>query len=85
MDKIVYLACVFTSLFCTVLLFRAFRRVGSPLLLWSGICFSLLFLSSCLLYADYVWFPDFNGAVMRSSISLIALVVLLFGLITRDA
>jgi hypothetical protein len=65
-----------------VLLLRAYRRTGLRVLLWSGLCFSVLVLNNTVLLFDKVVLPDdVDLQPERLSITLFALLLLLFGLI----
>ena len=83
----VYLLCAATSLACAVLLFRGYRRSGARFLLWSSLCFSCLTLNNLILFIDRVLLPDVSGflgvefAVWRSSVALVGLALLLYGLV----
>jgi len=81
MDKAVYLTCGLTSVACAVLLLRSYAGARRRLLLWSGICFSLLAASNLVLYADLVILPDIDLLPLRTALSLAASIVLLFALI----
>ena len=81
MAEIVYLLCALTSLACTALLARAWRRSGSRLLMWSSLCFLLFTANNFLLYADRVIAPDVNLALVRAATGAAGVMVLLFGLI----
>lgn len=77
----VYLLCAITSLFCTVLLFRTYRRERIPLLFWSTACFVGLTLNNTLLFLDLVVFANFDLRIPRELTSLAAISVLLYGFI----
>lgn len=77
----VYLLCAVTSLFCTVLLFRAYRRERRPLLFWSTACFVGLALNNILLFLDLVIFLQIDLRVLRELTALAAVSVLLYGFV----
>jgi Family of unknown function (DUF5985) len=82
MAELVYLLCAATSTACAVLLFRGgYRQSGTQLLFWSGLCFAGLALNNILLFVDLVMVPDVDLGLLRSGISLAAMIVLLFGLV----
>jgi hypothetical protein len=84
MDKfkiILYLLAVFTSLGCTVLLFRAYAQRGLRLLLWSSLCFVGLTISNVFLFIDLVIFPTGDLRPVRLLSALVGLLFLLYGFI----
>jgi hypothetical protein len=81
MGAIVYLLCAVAALVCSVLLFRAYRRAGARLLLWSGLCFGFLTLNNVLVAVDLVIFPDVDLFMLRNVSALAGVVALLYGLI----
>jgi uncharacterized membrane protein len=76
-----YVICALTSLTCTVLLARAWRRTGVRLLLWSFLCFTLLSVNNIILVVDLSVVPETDLSVLRAASGLAGLSVLLFGLI----
>jgi hypothetical protein len=78
--NILYFVCLLTSISCTLLLLRGYRRTGMRLLLWSGICFICLSLGNLILCVD-VQLPDVDLHVYRLGMSLAAGLVLMFGFI----
>lgn len=81
MAGIVYGLCALTALLCAWLLVSAYGRSRSKLLLWSGLCFVGLTINNILLVIDKVILPLVDLSTLRSSVSLLAMVVLLYGLI----
>jgi Family of unknown function (DUF5985) len=81
MAQTVYILCGLTSLFCAVLLLRQYRHSKSRLLFWSGLCFVCFTATNILLFVDIVIFPEIDMSVYRSGISLLGIVMLLYGLI----
>ena len=82
MAETVYVLCSLTSLACAVLLLRSYmgqRQVR--LLLWSALCFLGLTISNVLLFVDLVVLPEVDLSTLRSLVTLISLVVLIYGLI----
>ena len=51
--SLIYLLCVVTSAGCAVLLMRAYRRVRSPVLFWTGLSLILLTLNNLLVVAAF--------------------------------
>lgn len=83
MAATIYGLCAFTALLCTVLLLQGYRRSGYRLLLWSGFCFAGLTINNLLLVIDKLLLPDVDLSIWRSSVALLAMAVLLYGLIWR--
>jgi len=81
MAAIIYGMCALTALLCAVLLLAAYSRSRYRLLLWSGLCFAGLTANNLLLIADKLIFPMTDLSVLRSSVALLSLSLLLFGLI----
>jgi uncharacterized membrane protein len=81
MAPVIYSLCMLTALVCTWLLLRAWRRSGYRLLLWSGLCFAGLTLNNLLLVVDKVVLPAVDLSIWRTSVALVAMAVLLYGLI----
>ena len=82
MAPAVYALCAFTALACAAMLIRGYRRSRTRLLLWASICFVALTVNNVLLYVDLVVIgPETSLATLRSSVALVGLSVLLFGLV----
>ncbi|RKH42266.1 DUF5985 family protein [Corallococcus llansteffanensis] len=81
MAEAVYILCALTSVACALLLLRAWRRTRVKLLLYSGLCFSILTLNNVMLFVDLVLIPEQDLSLARTCTSLLASGVLLFGLI----
>ena len=79
----VYGLCLVTSSFCASLLLRAFFRVRSPVLLWTGVSFIFLALNKLFLLADMTLVPPAHLWLLRQGSALAALAVLLYGFIWR--
>lgn len=77
----VYLLCLLTSIVCAGLLFRAWRKAGSRLLLWTAISFVFLAINNFFLVADMVVFTGLNLWVWRQAASVTAVAILLYGFI----
>ena len=81
MAEAVYILCALTSVACAVLLLRGYRRSGMRLLLWSGLCFVGLAISNMVLFVDLVIAPGMDLSLVRSSLGLVGVATLLYGLI----
>jgi hydrogenase/urease accessory protein HupE len=84
MAPTVYILCGLTSLACAWLLFRQFRRTRGGLLFWSTLCFVCLAITNVLLFVDLVLLPNVDMSVLRSAITLMGMLMLLFGLIRQS-
>lgn len=84
MEGMVYLLCAAASLSCSVLLLRGYRRSHFRLLLWSGLCFTMLTLENLVLFVDLILIPDRDLSYIRLSLPLLGLSLLLFGLIWEE-
>lgn len=81
MAEAVYILCALTSMACAVLLLRSYGRSRQRLLLWSGLCFVALAVSNLMLFVDLVVVPGLDLSLWRSSIALVGVATLLYGLI----
>ena len=81
MAAVIYTLCALTCLACAILLLRAYRATGGPLLLWSGLCFVGLTLSNVILVVDRVLLPDTDLSAARLATAFFSMLLLLFGLI----
>jgi hypothetical protein len=70
-----------TAAVCAILLLQSYVRSRYRLLLWSGLCFTGLTLNNLLLVFDKLVFPNVDLSIWRSSVALLAMTVLLYGLI----
>jgi hypothetical protein len=78
---VIYSLCLATCILCAFLLLRGYRRSGTRLLLWTGLCFSLLSINNFAVLLDLVVFVDQDLQVLRHAASLASVTVLLVGLI----
>lgn len=85
MAETIYALCAVTSLACTVLLLRGYRRGRGRLLLWSSGCFLFLALNNAMLFVDLVLVPSIDLSVARSSVGLVAVTLLLASFIWDGA
>ena len=81
MAAIIYFLCAFTAALCACLLLLAYRRGRYRLLLWSGLCFAGLTVNNAILVLDKIAFPAIDLSVLRTSIALLSMMILLYGLI----
>ena len=83
MASAVYILCALTSAACAVMLLRGYLRSKARFLLWSSLCFIALFVNNALLMIDKVFVPDvvWFPQVWRSSVALLGLCLLIYGLI----
>lgn len=81
MAQIIYLLCAAAAFICAVLLIRAYLRSRYRLLLWSGLCFAGLTLNNLILVLDKVVLVGSDLSMWRTSVAVIAMAVLLYGLI----
>jgi heme A synthase len=78
----IYSLCAITSLISCWLLSRAYWRSRSRLLLWSAISFAGLTLTNLTLWVDKLLLPpEIDLSVLRTSMALIAMLLLLYGLV----
>jgi hypothetical protein len=78
---VVYTLCALTAFVCAYLLLQGYRRGGYRLLLWAGLCFAGLTLNNVLLILDKLVFPNADLSLSRTSVALVAMTILLYGLI----
>lgn len=76
-----YVITILVTLFCAVLLLRAYARVRRGLLLWSGLCFVGLTIDSVLVLADMMLFPSVDLYTWRLASVAISVSLLVFGMI----
>lgn len=66
------------------MLLRAYFHVRRRLLLWSGLCFGGLALASAMVFVDLVIFPKIDLYLWRLGISVVAMLLLVYGLILEQ-
>ena len=81
MADVVYGMCAITAALCAYLLLRAYLQQHYKLLLWSGVCFLALAMNNFLLVIDKLAMPMVDLSVLRNVVSLVAMLILLYGLI----
>ena len=79
----VYILCALTSAACAVMLLRGYLRSKARFLLWSSLCFIAFCINNVLLTIDKIFVPDrvWFPPELRSSVALLGLALLLYGLI----
>lgn len=78
----VYVLCALTSLLCTLLLLRSYRRSGQRLLVLIGLCFAGLTVNNILLPVDLIWLKsEVDLSLLRSAVGFLSVAVLLVVLI----
>ncbi|HEX4004676.1 MAG TPA: DUF5985 family protein [Acidobacteriaceae bacterium] len=77
----VYVLGFLVTLWCGVLLLRAYAAGRKRLLLWSGVCFCGLAISNLLVFVDLVLLPNLDLYPARLVTGAISMLVLLYGLI----
>ena len=82
MDVVIYSLCALCALLCAWLQLRAYRGTKYRLLLWGGLCFVGLTFGNAILIVDKIVFPtEIDLSLFRHCITLLSLMVLLYGLI----
>ena len=81
MEGAAYLTCAATALVCAALLLRSYRRTGTRLLLWCGLCFIALTLDNVALFIDQVLFPDIDLSGLHLGAAMVGVILLLYGLV----
>lgn len=81
MHRLMYAICALSALSCAVLLLKSYLRTRFRLLLWSGLCFVGLTLNNVLVMVDRVALPQLDLSTLRLSTTLVAVMLLLYGLI----
>jgi hypothetical protein len=76
-----YVTTILVTLFCSILLLRAYIRVRRGLLLWSALCFVGLTVDSVLVLVDLILFPSLDLFTWRLASVAIAISLLVFGMI----
>jgi len=82
LPALVYALCALTSLVCTILLLRGYRRSGQRLQLLMGLCFAGLTVNNILLPIDMVWLAaEVDLSLVRSAVGMVSMAALLVVLI----
>lgn len=81
LPALVYLLSFLSAALCAALLVRRYAATPTPVLLWSAACFVFLALTNLLVVVDRVVLPQMDLRTERLVLTLLAVVVLLFGFI----
>jgi len=81
MAALVYILGTLVTLLCATLLLRGYRQAHTPLLLWGGLCFTLLTASNALLFIDMELFPHADLYILRLGTAAFGMLLLLYGLV----
>jgi len=81
MAAAVYILGALVAISCGILLLRGYVRGRRKLLLWSGLCFVGLGINNFLVFMDLIIFPQIDLYPLRLGVSLVSMVLLLYGLI----
>lgn len=84
MAALIYTLCALTAFACAFMILRSFFASRHRILLWSGLCFSGMFVNNILLVIDRLFFADADLSTWRLAAALAALLPLLYGLIWED-
>lgn len=80
----IYGLCAVTSILCAVLLLRGYFKSRYRLLFWSGLCFVGLAANNVLVLLDRTIFLTTDLLTLRLATSLIAMLLLVFGLVWEE-
>lgn len=69
---------------CAILLLRAYDSVRKRLLLWAGLCFTLLSASNALVVADLFVVPEMDLYRWRLTVAAAAMLLLVYGLVAES-
>jgi hypothetical protein len=72
---------IVTSLGCTLLLVRGYRRDRHRMLLWCAICFAFLTVNNLLLFVDLIVLPSFDLRFWRVITALAGVSCMLYAFI----
>jgi hypothetical protein len=79
--QLIYILCILTCFGCAFLLMRAFRRNKTRLLFWSALHFLILGFANIVLFLDMAVIREVELLPLRTGLTLVAVLVLLYGLI----
>ncbi|HWB02324.1 MAG TPA: DUF5985 family protein [Verrucomicrobiales bacterium] len=79
--QLIYILCILTCFGCAFLLMRAFRRNKARLLFWSALHFLILGFANIVLFLDMAVIREVELLPLRTGLTLVAVLVLLYGLI----
>ncbi|MGB6131320.1 MAG: DUF5985 family protein [Acidobacteriaceae bacterium] len=81
MASAVYILGFLVTLWCGILLSRAYAAGRRRLLLWSAVCFFGLALNNLLVFVDLILLPNVDLYLPRLVVGSAAMLILLYGLI----
>jgi hypothetical protein len=82
---LIYGLCTLTSALCAVLLLRSYFQSRYRLLFWSGLCFVGLAANNVLVLLDRtIFLTSADLSTLRLATSLVAMLLLLYGLIWEE-
>jgi hypothetical protein len=82
---LIYGLCALTSILCAVLLLRGYLKSRYRLLFWSGMCFVGLAANNVLVLLDRtIFLTTVDLLTLRLATSLIAMLLLLYGLVWEE-
>lgn len=85
MAAAIYILCSLTALACFGLLLRAWRRTRAAFLFWCALCFAGLAANNVILVIDKLLLPpEVSLALPRLVIALVAMLLLVYGLVSED-
>lgn len=84
MAMLIYALCALTALVCAVALLLGARRSGSRMLFWSGLCFVGLTATNVLIVVEAADLLQYDLRTPRLAVSLLAIVLLLYGLVFEE-
>jgi hypothetical protein len=86
MAEIVYILCSITSTLCAAMLYRKYKKMPMPLLLWSCLCFVGMAINNILLFIDMVLLPEsIDLSVLRTVPAVIGVAFLIYGFVWDQA
>jgi hypothetical protein len=83
MALIVYILCTLGSSLCAALLLTSHRRNGTPLLFWSGLCFTCIALNNVLLIVDALTGTWIDLSAVRNFFGASGVCLLLYGMLWK--
>jgi hypothetical protein len=81
---LIYTLCALTAFACAFMLLRSFLASRHRILLWSGLCFSGMFINNLLLVIDRIFFTETDLTTWRLVAGLVALLPLLYGFVWEE-
>lgn len=81
MASAVYTLCAITAFACAFLLLRGYVRTRFRLLLWSGLCFTGLFVNNVILLLDRYVFLAVDLSPVRQAVAFVSVALLVVGLV----